>query len=111
MAPSILPVLYSPLVSKWYRQHQRSPGDFPDPGIEPRSLALQADSLPPESSSDSSQDRNLGVSRNVQYQNVHAYQSPDSDFFPSEFFSNASSLLHLHLEFLNLKFSLCFDRL
>ena len=52
MAPSILPVLYSPLVSKWYRQHQCSPGDFPDPGIEPRSLALQADSLPPESSSD-----------------------------------------------------------
>ena len=25
-----------------------SPGDFPDPGIEPRSLALQADSLPTE---------------------------------------------------------------
>ena len=23
-----------------------SPGDLPDPGIEPRSLALQADSLP-----------------------------------------------------------------
>ena len=26
------------------------PGDLPDPGIEPRSLALQADSLPSESS-------------------------------------------------------------
>ena len=25
-----------------------SPGDLPDPGIEPRSSALQADSLPPE---------------------------------------------------------------
>ena len=25
-----------------------SPEDFPDPGIEPRSLALQADSLPVE---------------------------------------------------------------
>jgi len=25
-----------------------SPGDFPDPGIEPGSLALQADSLPTE---------------------------------------------------------------
>ena len=25
-----------------------SPGDLPDPGIEPRSPALQADSLPPE---------------------------------------------------------------
>ena len=25
-----------------------SPGDLPDPGIEPRSLALQADSLPTE---------------------------------------------------------------
>ena len=25
-----------------------SPGDLPDPGIEPRSLTLQADSLPPE---------------------------------------------------------------
>ena len=24
------------------------PGDLPDPGIEPRSLALQADSLPTE---------------------------------------------------------------
>ena len=25
-----------------------SPGDFPDPGIKPRSPALQEDSLPPE---------------------------------------------------------------
>ena len=25
-----------------------SPGDLPNPGIEPRSLALQVDSLPPE---------------------------------------------------------------
>ena len=25
-----------------------SPGDLPDPGIEPKSPALQADSLPPE---------------------------------------------------------------
>jgi len=25
-----------------------SPGDFPDPGTEPRSLALQVDSLPSE---------------------------------------------------------------
>ena len=25
-----------------------SPGDLPNPGIEPRSLALQTDSLPPE---------------------------------------------------------------
>ena len=27
-----------------------SPGDLPDPGIKPRSLALQADSLPGEGS-------------------------------------------------------------
>ena len=26
----------------------RSPGDLPNPGIEPRSPTLQADSLPPE---------------------------------------------------------------
>ena len=25
-----------------------SPGDLPDPGLEPRSPALQADALPPE---------------------------------------------------------------
>ena len=30
----------------------RSPGDLPDPGIEPRSPALQADSLPSESPGD-----------------------------------------------------------
>ena len=30
-----------------------SPGDFPDPGIEPRSLALQADTLPSEPSGNS----------------------------------------------------------
>ena len=111
MTPPILPVFYSPLVSKWYHQHQCSPRDLPDPGIERGSPALQTYSLPPESSSDSSQDRNLRVSRNVNYQNVHAYKSPDSDIFPSEFFSNTSSCLHLYLEFLNFQFPPCLDRL
>ena len=32
----------------WSRQPFPSPGDLPDPGIEPGSPALQADSLPPE---------------------------------------------------------------
>ena len=32
----------------WIGQPFPSPGDLPDPGIEPRSLALQADSLPSE---------------------------------------------------------------
>ena len=35
--------LYSP-----WNSSGRSPGDRPNPGIEPRSPALQADSLPPE---------------------------------------------------------------
>jgi len=30
----------------WSRWPFTSPGDLPDPGIEPRSPALQADSLP-----------------------------------------------------------------
>ena len=30
----------------WSELPRPSPGDLPDPGIEPRSLALQADSLP-----------------------------------------------------------------
>ena len=32
----------------WSRLPFLSPGDLPDPGIKPRSLALQADSLPTE---------------------------------------------------------------
>ena len=32
----------------WSGQPFPSPGDLPNPGIEPRSLALQADSLPAE---------------------------------------------------------------
>ena len=32
----------------WRRLPFPSPGDLPDPGIEPRSPALQADSLPTE---------------------------------------------------------------
>ena len=32
----------------WSGQPFPSPGDLPNPGIEPRSLALQADSLPSE---------------------------------------------------------------
>ena len=32
----------------WSRLPFPSPGDLPTPGIEPRSLALQADSLPAE---------------------------------------------------------------
>ena len=32
----------------WSRLPFPPPGDLPDPGIEPRSLALQADSLPSE---------------------------------------------------------------
>ena len=32
----------------WSRLPFPSPGDLPDPGIEPRSLALQEDSLPTE---------------------------------------------------------------
>ena len=43
-----------PLFMGFYRQEYRgglpfpSPGDLPDPGTEPRSPALQADSLPSE---------------------------------------------------------------
>ena len=33
----------------WYRLPYPPPGDFPNPGIEPTSPALQADSLPSES--------------------------------------------------------------
>jgi len=33
----------------WSRVSCPSPGDLPDPGIEPRSPALQADSLKPDS--------------------------------------------------------------
>ena len=32
----------------WGRLPLTFPGDFPDPGIEPRSPALQADTLPSE---------------------------------------------------------------
>ena len=32
----------------WSGLHFPSPGDLPDPGIEPRSPALQADTLPSE---------------------------------------------------------------
>ena len=32
----------------WSRKPFPSPGDLPDPGIEPSSLALQVDSLPSE---------------------------------------------------------------
>ena len=32
----------------WSGLPSPSPGDLPDPGIEPRSLALQADALPSE---------------------------------------------------------------
>ena len=32
----------------WSRLPFPSPGDLPDPGIKPRSLALQADALPSE---------------------------------------------------------------
>ena len=44
----------APLSMKFSRQEHwsglpfPSPGELPDPGIEPRSLALQADSLPSE---------------------------------------------------------------
>ena len=44
----------APLSVGFSRQEYRSelpcppPGDLPDPGIEPKSLALQADSLPSE---------------------------------------------------------------
>ena len=34
---------------QWSGQPLPSPGDLPDPGMEPRSPVLQADSLPPES--------------------------------------------------------------
>ena len=36
-----------------------SPGDLPDPGVEPRSPALQADSLPSEPSRTAREDPNL----------------------------------------------------
>ena len=32
----------------WSGEHFPSPGNLPNPGIEPRSPALQVDSLPPE---------------------------------------------------------------
>ena len=46
----------APLFMGFFRQEYRSglpfpsPKDLPDPGIEPRSLAFQVDSLPPEPS-------------------------------------------------------------
>ena len=39
---------YSPWNSSSQNMAFPSPGDHPNPGIEPRSPALQADSLPPE---------------------------------------------------------------
>ena len=41
-----------------------SPGDLPNPGIEPRSPALQADSLPAEPPGKPNQCEPLGVSKN-----------------------------------------------
>ena len=40
--------LWINLKSKLYMHKRNSPGHLPDPGIKPRSPALQADSLPPE---------------------------------------------------------------
>ena len=48
------PTLYSPIAMEFSRQEYLSgepfpsPGDFPDPGIKPRSPVLQVDSLPAE---------------------------------------------------------------
>ena len=39
-------VLYNHLLNGL--EFEQSPGDLPDPGIEPRSPALQADALPSE---------------------------------------------------------------
>ena len=55
MSDSGIPLAVAPLSMEFSRQEYwsglpfPSPGDLPDPGIEPRSPALQADSLPSES--------------------------------------------------------------
>ena len=43
------------------------PGDLPSPGIEPRSPALQADSLPPEPPG------KLLLTYNMPYKNIYAH--------------------------------------
>ena len=57
MSDSVIPwtvALQAPLSMEFSRQEGwsgllfPSPGDLPDPGIEPRASALQADSLPSE---------------------------------------------------------------
>ena len=44
-----------------------SPGDLPDPGIKPRSPALRADALPPETSGEPQLD---SVSKKFSYNNA-----------------------------------------
>ena len=40
--------IFQARILEWVAISFPSPGDHPNPGIEPRSPALQADSLPPE---------------------------------------------------------------
>ena len=50
----------------WHGQPFPSPGDLPSRGIEPRSPALQADSLPPELSGKPKAVPNLGLNPGAQ---------------------------------------------
>ena len=68
----------------WSRQPFASPGNLPDPGIEPRSPALQADSLPPEP-----QGRPTDIYKGgINFKSIHVVDSADwvnyifTDFFP-----------------------------
>ena len=40
--------IFQARILEWGAFPETSPGDLPNPGIEPRSLALQVDSLPAE---------------------------------------------------------------
>ena len=61
----------------WSGQPFPSPGDLPNPGIEPRSPALQADSLPAESQGTPwKQDiQKKIIFLDVNYQTVYAFDT------------------------------------
>ena len=52
----------------WSRQPFPSPGDLPNPGIEPKSPALQEDSLPSEPQG---KPKNTGVDEHNKYNKLH----------------------------------------
>ena len=58
-----------------------SPGDLPNPGIEPRSLALQADSLPAELQG---KPKNTGVGSLYLLQGIFPIQESNQDLLQQE---------------------------